>query len=158
MRLPDMDFDPRDYRAAFLKAASEVVDRRRRASGPRVGGAIGRKQARAVDSGIDLRGGQRGMAEQVLDGSQVASPSQKMRGERMAKRVRRRAFGQAERAAHPRHRQLHDAWRQGPAFRADEQWASGRKRKGAKRQIVLYRLANWRNDRRRARLLALADD
>src|ERR1700734_2877865 len=30
MRLPDMDFDPRDYRAAFLKPASEVVDRRRR--------------------------------------------------------------------------------------------------------------------------------
>src|ERR1700734_2758207 len=30
MRLPDMDFDPRDYCAAFLKPAFEVVDRRRR--------------------------------------------------------------------------------------------------------------------------------
>src|SRR6202034_366611 len=98
------------------------------------------------------------MAEQVLDGSQVASPSEEMRGEGMAQRMRRRGFGQAERAAHPRHRQLHDAWRQGSAFRADEQRAGGLERKWAKRQIVLDRLANRRNDRRRAGLLALADN
>src|ERR1700722_17535179 len=29
MRLPDMDYDPRDYRAAFLRPAPEVVDRGR---------------------------------------------------------------------------------------------------------------------------------
>src|SRR5580704_3677845 len=28
MRLPDMDYDPRDYSAAFLEPACEVVDRR----------------------------------------------------------------------------------------------------------------------------------
>ena len=89
---------------------------------------------------------------------QVASPSQKMGGERMAERVWRRALRQAERAAHPRHRQLHDARRQRAAFRADEQRAGGLESIGAKRQIVLDRLAHRRNDRRRARLLALADD
>ena len=46
----------------------------------------------------------------------------------------------------------------GTAFRADEQRAGGLEREGAKRQIVLDRLANRRNDRRRARLLALADN
>src|SRR6202142_1785779 len=115
MRLPDMNFDPRDYRAAFLeraakkwkpvfreKARNQESPRPRSSIGggavssARMGGAIGRKQARAVDSGIDLRRGQRGMAEQVLDGSQVASPSQKMRGEGMAQRMRRRGFRQAE--------------------------------------------------------------
>ena len=98
------------------------------------------------------------MAEQVLDGSQVASPSQKMGGERMAERVRRRGFGQAERAAHPRHRQLHDARRQRAAFRADEQRAGRLEDKGAERQIILDRLAHRSDDRRRAGLLALADD
>ena len=44
------------------------------------------------------------------------------------------------------------------AFRADEQRASGLERVGAERQIILDRLANWGDDRRRARLLALADD
>src|SRR3984957_16508956 len=135
MRLPDMDFDPRDYRAAFLKPASEVVDRRRRGLSARMSGAIGGEQARAVDSRIDLRGGQRGMPEQVLDGSQVASSSQKMGGEGMAERMWRRAFRQAERAAHPRHRELHDARRQRAPLRANEQRASGLERKGGKRQV-----------------------
>ena len=123
-----------------------------------MGGTVRRKQARAVDAGIDLGRRQRGVAEQVLDRAQIASPSQKMGGERMAERVRRRGLGQAERAAHPRHRQLHDARRQWAAFRADEQRAGGLEGKRAKRQIILDRLAHGRDDRRRARLLAFADD
>ena len=76
----------------------------------------------------------------------------------MAKRVRRCTFRQPERAAHARHRQLHDARRQGPAFRADEQRAGGLKNIGANRQIILNRCAHRGDDRRRARLLAFADD
>ena len=66
--------------------------------------------------------------------------------------------GQAERAAHPRHRELHDARRQRAAFRADEQRAGGFEGIGAERQIVLDRRAHRGNDRRRAGLPSLADD
>ena len=131
MRLPDMDFDPREGCDVFLGRAAktwkplfrekarvsrepalEVVDRRMRASGAGVGGTdTAAEQPRAVDAGIDLRRRQRGVAEQVLDGPQIAPSSQKMGGEGMAKRVRRRSLGQAERAAHSLHRQLHDARR-----------------------------------------------
>src|ERR1700733_14758637 len=81
-----------------------------------------------------------------------------MGGERMAERVWRCAFRQPERAAHPRHRQLHDARRKRSTLRADEQRARWLESIGAKRQIVLDRLAHRWNDRRGARLLAFADD
>ena len=45
-------------------------------SSPRVGGAVGGEQPRAVDAGIDLRRRQRGVAEQVLDGAQIAAARQ----------------------------------------------------------------------------------
>ena len=98
------------------------------------------------------------MAEQILDGAQVSAARQEMGGEGVAQRVRGRAVGQAERAAHNLHRQLHDARGQPPAFGADEQRAVGFQGIGAEREIVLDRLAHGRDDRRDARLLALADD
>ena len=70
-----------------------------------LGGALG------VDGGVDLRGGQRGVAEQFLNRAQIAAARQQMGGEGMPQRVRRRAVRQAERASHARHRQLHDARR-----------------------------------------------
>ena len=88
----------------------------------------------------------------------VAAAGEQVGGEGMAQRMRRRGVGQAERAAHARHRQLHDPRRQSAALRADEQRPVGFEREGAEREVVLDRLAHRRDDRRRARLLALADD
>ncbi len=85
--------------------------------------AIGLDQALGVDFGVDLRGRQRGVAEQFLDRAHVAAARQQMRGERMPQRMRRRGLGQPERAAQPRHGELHDARRQRAAFGADEQRA-----------------------------------
>ena len=60
----------------------------------RVGGPIGADQAFGIDLGINLRGRQRGVAEQFLDRADVAAASEQVRGERMAQRVRRRGFRQ----------------------------------------------------------------
>jgi hypothetical protein len=59
-----------------------------------MGGAIDLEQPLAVDSGIDLRGRERGVAEQFLDRAQVAAARQQVRGKGMPKRVGRRAVGQ----------------------------------------------------------------
>src|SRR5580692_1052581 len=72
---------------------------------------------------VDLRGRQRRVAEQFLDRAQIAAAREEMRGEGMAQRMRRRRFGKPERAAQPRHRQLHEARRQRAAFGADKQRA-----------------------------------
>src|SRR6516165_2370012 len=42
--------------------------------------AIGLDQALGVHGGVDLRGRERGMAEQFLDRAQIAAASQQMRG------------------------------------------------------------------------------
>ena len=122
-----------------------------------MGGTIGRQQPGAIDGGVDLRRRQRGVAEQLLDRAQIAAARQQVGGEGMAQRVRRRAVGQPERAAHPLHRKLHDARRQRPALGADEERPVGRQRIGAEAQIVLDRGAHRRDDRRRACLAALAE-
>ncbi len=43
---------------------------------PRVGGIIGREQAGGIDAGIDLRRRERGVAEQLLDGTQIAAAAE----------------------------------------------------------------------------------
>ena len=78
------------------------------------------QQPLGVDAGVDLRGRERGVAEQFLDRAQVAAARQQMRGEGMPQRVRRRAVGQPQRAAQPLHRELDDARAERPAARADE--------------------------------------
>ena len=74
------------------------------------------------------------------------------------KRVRRRGFGQAERAAQPRHRQLHDARRQRAALGADEQRAVVGQVVRTKRDISGDELLDLRQHRHHARLAALAGD
>ena len=69
------------------------------------------------------------MAEQFLDGAQVAAAREEMCGEGMAQRVRRRGIGQAERAAQAFHGELDDAGRQRPAAGAEEEGA-------VRRQVV----------------------
>ena len=49
------------------------------------------------------------MTEQFLDHAQIRTAFEEMRSERMAQRVRRRAFGKRECAADARHQSLHDA-------------------------------------------------
>ena len=55
-----------------------------------------------------------------MDRAQVAAGGQQMRRERVAQRVRRRAFGQAQRAPQILHQPLHDARVQPLAARAEE--------------------------------------
>ena len=88
-----------------------------------MGRAIGLDQPVGIDRGVDLRRRQRGVAEQFLDRAQIAAAGEKMRGEGMPQRMRRRGLGQAERAAQPRHGKLHEARRQRAALGADEQRA-----------------------------------
>src|SRR5580704_8178370 len=92
----------------------------RRLLGARMGAAIDLEQPFAVDRGVDLRGRQGGVAEELLDGAQVAAARQQMGGEGMAQRMRGRGFGEAEEAAQPLHGELHDPGRQRPALGADE--------------------------------------
>ena len=54
-------------------------------------------QAVAVDLGIDLRGREAGVAEQLLDLAQIGARRQEVGGEGMAQRVRRRRLRQTER-------------------------------------------------------------
>src|SRR3954447_18520706 len=70
---------------------------------------IGGQQSSSVDGGIQLRGRKRGVAEEFLDGAQIAAAAQKMRGEGMAQRMRRGRVRQAERAAHAFDRELEDS-------------------------------------------------
>ena len=60
---------------------------------PRMGGAIDGAEARGVDVGVALGGRQAGVAQQLLDGAQIAAGAQQVGGEGMAQRMRRHAFG-----------------------------------------------------------------
>src|SRR5258706_8391973 len=79
----------------------------RAASGPISGagmrGAVDFQQPLAVDAGVNLRGRERSVAEQLLDRAQVAASAQKGGREGMPQRMRRRAGRQAERATQPCH-------------------------------------------------------
>ena len=86
--------------ATMLGGTPGTFSRRQRRPGAGVGALVGLEQMRAVDLGIDLRGRQAGVAEQLLDGAQIRAGAEQMRGEGMAQRMRRRRLGQAERAAH----------------------------------------------------------
>ena len=55
--------------------------------GARVGGEVFSLEVRAVDVGVDLRGGDVGMPENLLDHTQVGPALKQMRGEGVAQRV-----------------------------------------------------------------------
>src|SRR5690606_15672850 len=74
------------------------------ASAARMGLAIAFQQSVGIDSGMDLGGGKAGMAQQFLNGAQVATLAQQMGRKGMAQRMGCRRGRQAECAA-----QLHDA-------------------------------------------------
>ena len=67
------------------------------------------------------------MAEQFLDGAQIAAPVQQMGGKGMPQRVRRRAVGQAQRAAQPLHGELDNARTERTAAGADKDRPFGAK-------------------------------
>ena len=79
--------------------------RGRGASRSRMRRAIGVEQPVGIDGGIDLRRRQRGVAEQFLDGAQIAAAGQKMRRETVAQRytaVDAARLAGVYDAAHPR--------------------------------------------------------
>src|SRR5438093_7652785 len=59
-------------------------------SGPRVRAVIGLHQPAEIDVGVALRRRQARVAEQLLDGAQVGSRAEEMRGEGVTEGVRRR--------------------------------------------------------------------
>src|SRR5262249_22767122 len=121
--IPSRLLFPRDdYRSERAKQGAKM-QRLSSTSRARMGAAIDLEQVLSVDRGVDLRGRQRGVTEQFLDGAQIAAARQQVRGERMTQRMRRRAVGQRKRAAQPLHGELHDSRRQRTAARAAEQRA-----------------------------------
>ena len=66
------------------------------------------------------------MAQQLLDGAQVAAGAQQVGGEGMAQRVRRHAVGEAELVADVAHALLHDGGIERAAARAEKKaWLAG---------------------------------
>src|SRR5580692_2304438 len=122
----------------------------------RVGGAIGADEAFGVDLGIDLRGRQRGVAEQFLDRADVAAAGEEVRGEGMPQRMRRCGLRQPERAAQPRHGELDDARRQRAALGADEQRAVVGQVEGTERGVIRNQLGDLRQQWNHALLAAFA--
>src|SRR5262245_46791507 len=74
-----------------------------------------------IHAGIDLRRRQAGVAEQFLDGPQIAAAAEEVGGEGMAQCMRRRRLRQVERRTQLAHFALHDRRLQRPAARAAEQ-------------------------------------
>src|SRR5205085_1072636 len=64
------------------------------------------QQMRLIDFGVALGRRERGVAEEFLDGAQVAAGAEQMGGEGVAQGMRRGAFGQAQGAAHGLHQAL----------------------------------------------------
>jgi hypothetical protein len=64
------------------------------------------EQVLAVDAGVDLRGGQAGVAEQLLNGAQVGPPAEQVSGKGVAQRMRCGRIGQAE----PERRRCISSW------------------------------------------------
>jgi len=70
---------------------------------------------------VTLGGGKRGMAQQFLNGAQIAAAGKQMGGEGMAQRVRRRRRRQAEQRPQFSHLALDDAGIEPLAALADKQ-------------------------------------
>ena len=71
-----------------------------------LGAVVDVEQPGRVDAGVDLRCRQAGMAQQFLDGAQIATRAQQMRCKGMAQRMWCRRLGQPQRAPQPRDQQL----------------------------------------------------
>src|ERR1700730_199521 len=85
-----------------------------------MGGAVGFEKPCAIHGGINLGRRERGVAQKLLDRAEIAAALQKMRGEGMAQRVRRRGIGKPQRAAQARDRELDDAWAKRPTLGTKE--------------------------------------
>ena len=75
-------------------------------SGARVGFLVNLHQSGGIDGGVGLCGGKGCMAKQLLDGTQVSTGRQKVRGEAVAQGVGRGGGRQAEAEAGTLHRAL----------------------------------------------------
>src|SRR5215469_15529115 len=75
----------------------------------RMGLLVDRQQTRGIDLRIALGGGERGVAEQLLDGAQIPAAGEKMGCEAVAQRMGRGGGGKAEQQAKMLQPALHDA-------------------------------------------------
>ncbi len=111
-----------------------------------------------IDVGVALRRRQRGVAEQLLDGPEIAAAGKQVGGEAVTQRVRRRRLRQAQERPQPAHLPLHHAGIEGTAADADEQRGVGCDRMRAYRQIGAEGLADDGEHRHQPLLAALAGD
>ena len=112
-----------------------------------------------VEVGVHLRGGDAGVAEQLLHRAQVLRGLQHVRGERVAQHVRMHVLGEAAAARPGAEAGRHRARRDAPAARADEQrLLFGRRELGAHLRPSLQRRARLGADGDGARLRSLAGD
>src|SRR5207249_4929277 len=84
---------------------------------------IDREEAFGLDRSVALCRRQAGMAQEFLNGAQIAAASEEMGGETVAQRVRGRGFGQTEKTAQRRHLPLHDPGVERPAAATDKKRA-----------------------------------
>src|SRR5215207_5430435 len=125
-----------------------------------MGGAVDGGEAGRVDVGVALRRRQRGVAQKLLDGPEIAAGAQKMGGEGMTQRVWRHAFGEAETAPYVTDALLHDGGIERAAAGADEEGlarTTGRQ-PGTSIAIDAQGVERLRQQRHEARLVALAGD
>ena len=140
------------------RAATGAAGGAHAAAGLGVGGGIGLHQAGLVDAGVDLGGREGGVAEELLDGAEVAAGLEEVGGERVAEGVGGRGRGQAE--LHPRRRDdLLDVARvERAAAGAAEERGGGVGREGREGAVVLDGGAGDGQDGDEALAAALAAD
>jgi len=123
-----------------------------------MGAVIDFKKPRSVDAGIDLGRRQAGMAEQFLDGAQIAAAGQKMGGEGVAQCMWGRRIGQAEGASQLLHLSLDDGRLQWATAGAAEKGLLIGQMVGADIAVTGDRLGNDAQERHDTGLAALALD
>src|SRR5512147_854350 len=121
-------------------------------------GAGDGEQTRGGAPAIALRHRQRGTAEQLLDGTQVAAASEQVGGEGMAERMWRRRLRQAEQRPQPAHLFLRDGGIEPAPARAEEERTAGSRIERTGGEVSGNRLAYRRQDRHHSMLAALAAD
>src|SRR5215467_9618217 len=89
--------------------------------GSRVRSIVNRKEARGLDRGVALCSREAGVAQQLLDGAQIAAGSEQVGCKTVAEGVRGRGFRQAEETAQRRHLSLHNPRIERPAAAADKE-------------------------------------
>eukprot|EP00998_Keelungia_sp_KM082_P008445 NODE_4633_length_765_cov_1.670846_g4610_i0.p2 GENE.NODE_4633_length_765_cov_1.670846_g4610_i0~~NODE_4633_length_765_cov_1.670846_g4610_i0.p2 ORF type:complete len:181 (-),score=18.25 NODE_4633_length_765_cov_1.670846_g4610_i0:191-733(-) len=123
-----------------------------------MGPLIDGHQAFGIDRGIALGRRKRGVAEQILNGTQITATGQKVGGKGMAHGMRGGGIGQVQKAAYFAHFALGDLCDQPPAACANKKRLIAVRGIGAGADIIINRVADDLQNRDKALFVALAGD